>query len=216
MEEIFFDDNQDEKQEILQEDEPHVDPPPVEATSHASVDDNIPPGHATTETTWVGENVQLLLTEISQLRQDFDTKVKYDDSKERLITNLHKELQFYREGLHFRVLKPLFIDLISLYNDMDTLIHSLQQELTADTPHVRHLALFQSTIEEILHRNGADLFRNEQETFVPSKQRALRTVATSDPEKDKWIARRVRPGFEYEGKLLQPELVEIYKYTPEN
>ena len=62
----------------------------------------------------IKENTQDLLTEMSELRQDFDVKVKYDESKERLITNLHKELQFHRDDFHFRVLKPMFIDLISL------------------------------------------------------------------------------------------------------
>lgn len=216
MEEMFFESDTDNTSEIPQKDEPQVNQSPVEFDSSTGFDEDATPGSETTETTGVGKNIQLLLTEMSQLRQDFDTKVKYDDSKERLITSLHKELQFYREGLHFRVLKPMLIDLISLYDDMDTLINSLQQDPSLDTPHVRNLALFQGTVEEILHRNGADLFRSEQETFVASKQRVLRTITTSDPEKDTWIARRVRPGFEYEGKLLQLELVEIYKYTSEN
>jgi len=156
--------------------------------------------------------LQELLKGMAGLRQDFDVKVKYDESKERLITNLHKELQFYRDDLHFRVLKPMFIDLISLYDDLGTFIEGIPQDSNAQL--VRHIVMFQETVEEILHRNGVDTFNCEQETFFPGKQRNLRVIATSDPAQDKHIARRVRPGFEYSSKLLRHEIVETYKYTP--
>lgn len=217
MEETFFESSNDSTPAVLQKEGSQENQTAVEFQATTSSAEDVTSTSETTEasqTTRIAENIQNLFTEMSQLRQDFDTKVKYDDSKERLITNLHKELQFYRDGLHFRVLKPMFLDLISLYNDMDKLIDSLYQEASSpDTQQLRHLASFQGTVEEILHRNGVDLFRCEQETFVPSKQRALRTHVTPHPEEDKCIAKRVRPGFEYEGKLLQPEFVEIYKYV---
>ncbi len=50
----------------------------------------------------VTRSLQLLMVEMQRLREDFDTKVKYDESKERLIDSLHRELQVYREGLHFK------------------------------------------------------------------------------------------------------------------
>jgi molecular chaperone GrpE len=73
--------------------------------------------------------------------------------------------------------------------------------------------LFQESVEEILRRNGVEIFSVEQELFLPSKQRSLCVVATPDPAQDKQIAKRVRKGFEYEGKLLRPEIVETYKYS---
>jgi molecular chaperone GrpE (heat shock protein) len=156
--------------------------------------------------------LQELLKGMAELRQDFDVKVKYDESKERLITNLHKELQFYRDDLHFRILKPMFIDLITLYDDLGNFIDSVPQD--SSTQLMQHLVMFKETVEEILHRNGVDTFNCEQETFLPSKQRNLRVVPTTDPAQDKYIAKRVRPGFEYGSKLLRHEIVETYKYAP--
>ncbi len=214
MEEIIFEGSNDTAPENLQVDGPQADQAVVEFPASVGSDEGVT---SSSEAPLIVEHMQKLFTAISQLQQDFDTKVKYDDSKEYLITSLHKELQFHREGLHFRVLKPIFIDLISLYSDMSTLIDSLQQDPSfPNHQQAQHLVAFQVTVEEILHRNGVDFFSCEQTTFVPSKQRAFRTIATSQPEEDKCIARRVRPGFEFEGKLLQPELVEIYKYTPNN
>src|SRR5258708_17487380 len=69
--------------------------------------------------------LQQLLHDMQNLRQDFDTKIKYDESKERQVDSLHQELQGYREGLHFKILKPVFIDLIAMHDDLDKLIESM-------------------------------------------------------------------------------------------
>src|SRR5579862_6730335 len=62
--------------------------------------------------------IQQVLTSLNQLRQDFETKLMYDASKERQIDGMHQELQGYREGLHFRLLRPMFHDLIAMYDDL--------------------------------------------------------------------------------------------------
>ncbi len=160
--------------------------------------------------------LHLLLAEMQHLREDFDTKVKYDESKERLIDSLHRELQAYREGLHFKILRPLFIDLIAMYDDLGKLIDAMLSKTPATTSSqaLQSMESFQETIEEILRRNGANAFTVEENTFVASKQRILRVVDTADPAQDKQVVRRVRKGFEYEGRILGPEVVEMHKYNP--
>ena len=164
----------------------------------------------------ITRSLQLLTTEMQRLREGFDTKVKYDESKERLIDSLHRELQVYREGLHFKILRPLFIDLIAMYDDLGKLIDTMlaKDPTVASNQAIQNLGSFQEAIEETLRRNGVDTFTVEESTFLASKQRILRVVDTSDPAQDKHIARRVRKGFEYEGRVLRPEVVETYKYTP--
>lgn len=158
------------------------------------------------------QNFQALLSEISRLRQDFETKVLYDQSKERIIDSLHKELQQYREGFHFHILRPVLLNLIGLYDDLGMLIEKLHAD--AATTHIaQNITIFQDVVEEILNCNGVTSFTVEQETFLPSRQRNLRVITTQDQAQDKCIARRIRKGFEYDGKQLRPEIVETYKYV---
>jgi molecular chaperone GrpE len=160
-------------------------------------------------------DLQPLLEEITRLRHDFDTKVKYDESKERLIDSLHRELQAHREGLTFRILRPLLLDLISLYDEFDTFSsYTRLQETPEAVKLFGHMHVFQENIEDILYRHGVEVFIVEQETFLPSQQRNIRTIPTTEQAQDKHIARRVRQGFRYEEKVLRPEMVEIYKYVP--
>ena len=163
----------------------------------------------------IGHNIQNILVEMTNVRRDFETKVMYDESKERVIETLHRELQDYREGLHFRILKPLFIDLIVMYDDLGKQIERMDQNANPLAKEVKQdLELFQESIEETLHRNDVDTFSVEDDVFLPSKQKILRIIPTENLALDRHIARRVRKGFHCAGKILRPEIVETYKYTP--
>ena len=62
-----------------------------------------------------------------------------------------------------------------------------------------------------MQRNGVEPYSVEGETFVSGKQRALQAVETTESALDKQIARRVSKGFEYDEKILRPELVMTYR-----
>ena len=157
--------------------------------------------------------MQHLTAEMQVLRKDFDTKIKYDESKERQIDSLHKELQAYRAGLHAKILRPVVFDLISMHDDLSRLIESMEntEGMISIVQVLKNLASFQISIEETLQRNGIESYSVEGEHFVSGKQRVLQTIETAEPALDRQIARRVRKGFEDDDKVLRPELVMTYR-----
>lgn len=186
----------------------------IETITEQSAEETSLDLHASTNAE-ILQQMHALLGGMQGLRQDFDTKVKYDESKERLIDMLHKELQTYREGMHFKILRPLFIDLIAMYDDLGRVVDDLKLKAEIAPPQVlQNFLSFQETVEEILQRNGVEPFYIEETHFVANKQRVLKLVATSNPALDKQVARRVRKGFAYDTRILRPEVVEIYKYVP--
>ena len=46
-----------------------------------------------------------LQQQIEALQRSFESKIKYDASKEKVIDSLHRELQAYREDMHFKIPK---------------------------------------------------------------------------------------------------------------
>lgn len=157
--------------------------------------------------------LEALVAAIADLQQGFDAKIKYDAVKERMVDSLHKELQTWRDDLHFKLLRPIFSDLIGMHDDIGSLLRHDDAEAPAgDSASLRrNLASFQGTLEEILERNGVTCFTEESEVFIPQRQRATKTIETTDPGKDTKIAQRLRKGFVYGGRVLRPELVYIFK-----
>lgn len=148
-----------------------------------------------------------------QLRLDFENKILYDAGKDRQIDHLHSELQAYRAGFHFKIIRPLIMDLISMHDDLTGLIEdfSSREEAIPAKQASDNLASFRETIEHVLERHGVNVYTEEGDLFISGKQRTLKAIETPEASQDKQIARRVSRGFEYEQKVLRPELVITYR-----
>ena len=149
--------------------------------------------------------------ELAALRRDFESKLQYDTGKQQQLDTMHQELESYRRGLHLQLLRPIFTDLIAFYADLDKVI----QRRKSESAQTEDLARYQEQIEEILRRNGVERYDTTDDTLDPKRQRVIDTVPTADPAQDKRIAERLKPGFEYEGRIVfQPEQVKTYCYSP--
>src|SRR6266567_5767054 len=145
----------------------------------------------------IARDMRYLLVAVSELRQDFNIKIQTDDSRERLINKLNEELQLYHNDVYIPALRAILIDLITLYDDLNSVIENINVTLPETPDAVLHmLTAFQVSVIRILERNEVNPFILQGDVFLPARQRALRISATNDRQKDHRIARRVRMGFE--------------------
>lgn len=152
---------------------------------------------------------------MSSLQKDFDTKIKYDKSKDSTIDSLHRELQTYREDLAFKFLRPLVLDFTRLTDQMRSLSARYKEsdrssEAASFADDLDNLIL---DIQEAISLHGFEFFRVENPIFDRSQQKAQKTINTDDSELDKHIAERIRVGLRYQEKVVRPELVTVYRYV---
>ena len=149
-----------------------------------------------------------VLAELRGLRRVFDSKIRYDEAREELVQSLNEELTQHRQN-HFRqsMLRPILLDLISLHDDLTQVLDS------ADTPRATadSLLFFRDGVEQTLARNGVQKYTVDGDAFDRGRQRVVRTVDTGDPALDRTVARRVRAGFDWDGKVLRQEWVSAYR-----
>lgn len=152
---------------------------------------------------------------IAQLQKDFEVKVKYDESKERTINALHKELQDYREDMVFKILRPLIMDITSIYDHLQLLTKkygNLSESNSANSI-ASELTSFTEEIEEIVSRYGFKFYQNDSETYDRSKQKAQKIINTDDSTLDKQIVEHLRMGLQYQERIVRPETVSVYRYV---
>ncbi|WP_067452375.1 nucleotide exchange factor GrpE [Actinomadura macra] len=151
--------------------------------------------------------IESILEELRGLRKSFDSKIRYDEVREGLVQSMSDELAQYRQEFHQTLLRPVLLDLVSLYDDLTQIIDS------ADTPPATasSLEFFRGSVEQILLRNGVERFTVEGDALDRARQRVLSTVDTPDPSLGRTIARRLRAGFSRDGKVLRPEWVSVYR-----
>jgi len=145
-------------------------------------------------------NETRVLAALTALHEAFDAKIRYDEVREQRIAALHQELEEHRRGLYQKILKPVLLDIIGLYD-----------EITASGQ-----VVLLDSVEEILRRHGVEAFSCEEDTVDRSRQRVIDVVPTARAGDDRRVARRVRPGFEVDGRVLRPEWVVAYRYSSDN
>jgi molecular chaperone GrpE len=152
--------------------------------------------------------------QFQHLRGDFTTKIKYDESKDRVIDTLHQELTAHRDGLTFNILRPIALDLLMFYDDATCLIDDLTNNNEAeDNPLLGHFVGMAEDVESILSRYGFDIFQLPDDNFDKKRQRAQRRLTTDDPDQDLKVAQRLKCGLRYEERIVRPEVVTVYRYS---
>jgi molecular chaperone GrpE len=142
----------------------------------------------------------------------FRNKIQLDAGREAMIDRLHAEIQEYKDDLAFKILKPLANGLINLHDDVGKLV--VASRARHDDPSANAVAdaldSVRDDIEDTLEQAGFVAFVTERADFDPKRQRAVRTIPTTEPGLDRTVAERLRKGFVYDGKLVRPELVNVY------
>ncbi len=159
----------------------------------------------------IGQLERLVEDRLTALQTLFDREVRAEATRERIVDRLHAELQDYKQDLLLKVQRPIFLDLIQLHDDIGKMIEAQpagdldQAEAMRGT-----LESIRTAIEDTLYRQGVEPFQNQGDEFDPRRQRSVKTLPTDDPERNKAIASRLRPGFQSGDKVIRPEIVAVH------
>jgi len=149
------------------------------------------------------------------LRTDFQSKLKYDQYKEKIIDNMHQELQAYKDDLIQHQIRPIIVDIIHVIDDVGKLV---PKHLEKDPSELDPLKLLNQMdgiaedLEEVLYRQGVEAFSARDAAYDVRLQKILKTEITSEQSKDKTVSRQVHKGYKWEGKVLRQEMVNVYVY----
>ena len=151
---------------------------------------------------------------LDDLASDFESKIKYDEHKNKIIDDLHHALQEYREGLIKKYLRRIVIDVIKIVDDMRKFAsHYDNQPHSEETDKfLQYIKNITSDMEDLFSWEGVVPFTCEGDEFDPTRQRIVDKIETDDPAKDKTIAHRLRPGYEWDGKVIRPEMISAFIY----
>ncbi len=160
---------------------------------------------------------ETLARRLDALQTVFDREIRAEATREKVVDRLHAELQEYKQGLILGILRPVFVDLIRLHDDLGK---SLEAPLAADPSSEARRLLdlmrgYRQEVEDILYRQGVEPFQDDAgEAFDPRRQRALSTIPTDDPAQNKKVAARLRKGFQAGDKVIRPEMVNVFAHKP--
>jgi molecular chaperone GrpE len=155
---------------------------------------------------------------LEALQAQFDREVRAEATREKVVDRLHAELQEYKQDLLLGVLRPVFVDLIQLHDDIGKMVAAQGEAEGAVLRLIEVMGGYQQAIEDILDRQGVVPYTQDGTTFDPRRQRAVAAVPTDDPGLARTIAARLRKGFRTVAgdKVIRAEIVSVFALKRES
>ena len=154
---------------------------------------------------------------LADLQQTFDTKIAEDAHKNGLFDNMHRELTRYQNGAMDKIIDTMALDIIQLVDSTKNHYTVYENHEPTEENYKKLLRIVKGLTEDlqdILYRQNIESFRVNSDAVDVRRQKIIQTVPTDDPTLDNRIATICGEGYEKNGKILRPERIKIFKYTP--
>ncbi len=182
-----------------------ADSVPYECVEPEPVADTATEPHSHTDLTSIEQKLDLLM-------EKFDTRLANDAGKDALFDKMYAELAKYKTDIYAKLLKPLILSVSSMLDEANAFIERARTEEPEPAKMKKYISNLALDLEEMLEVNGVEIYMEETDVFNPSTQRVVGQVPSDDPALDNHIADRRRKGYRWNGVILRPEMVTIYKY----
>ncbi|ACL02842.1 Molecular chaperone GrpE (heat shock protein)-like protein [Desulfatibacillum aliphaticivorans] len=200
-----------------------IDPPEDEEGAPPDSDDAETPecapdqSYPSQDLGFVSEQISGLSQQMEQLSRDFESKLKYDSHKEKIIDSLHGELQEYKDGLLKKHMQSMVMDILKIIDDVRKIVRYYREKELSESDLPKLLDILEdlpSDLEDAFSFQGIRPYTCEGDAFNPSRQRVLQKIATQDESLDKKVAKRLLPGYEWDDTIIRLEMVGVYTYKP--
>lgn len=160
-----------------------------------------------------------LSNRVEQMNQLFMQKIQHTAHEEKIVDQMHAELQKYKDDMYAQLVRPVLLDIIEIRDSIKRV--SANFAVKPEEEQMVPLKTFYDytfDIQDVLEKNNITIYDSrEGEEFNPLKQRAIKKVTTPVEQLHGKIAESLSSGYDYMGKTISPEKVVVYIYQkPEN
>ncbi|MDR4507735.1 MAG: nucleotide exchange factor GrpE [Candidatus Brocadiaceae bacterium] len=153
---------------------------------------------------------------LEELKSLMESRLAYDAAKEKAIDTLNEELKLYRDNFVFQAQRPLFIELILLYDNLMQLVNRFDTDkgLTdAEYSTIKNNILnIKDELLEILYRRDVKPFDEHPDALDYKLHKTVSTISTPIESENNTVEKIMKTGFSWNEKVLRPEEVVIKKY----
>ncbi|AKB55156.1 hypothetical protein A9239_15825 [Methanosarcina sp. A14] len=160
------------------------------------------------------QNITDLSAKVDSLNQLFSEKTQHMEHKGKIIDQMHKELQKYKDDIYSQVLRQVLLDIIEVRDSIlrITDFYLKKPEGERDIPN-ETFAGYALDIQDILDKNGVEIYESSPgDSFLPVKQRVIKKVVTENSELHGKVAESLSCGYDYNGRTISAEKIAVYYY----
>lgn len=185
-----------------------------ESSENRSIDDEQKEVIMESDTYSILEAISELSGRIDQMNQLFIQKIQHTTHEEKIVDQMHGELQKYKQDMYAQLVRPILLDIIGIRDSILRISANYASKPEAEQciP-LKTFRDYTFDIQDVLEKNNITIFdTKEGEEFNALKQRAVKRIPTSAEELHGRIAESMSSGYDYMGKTISPEKVAVYIY----
>lgn len=152
--------------------------------------------------------------QVAALTDIFNTKIMHSTHEEKIVDQMHKELQKYKEDMYAQLVRPILLDIIEVRDSIMRVsaVYRAKPEGEQNIPN-KTFSDYAYDLQDILEKNNVEIYRSQTgDDFTPIKQRAVKKVSTPDQSLHGKIAESISCGYSYNGRTISAEKISIYYY----
>lgn len=158
---------------------------------------------------------QQLSRQISSMEELFKKRIRYTDYEEKIVSQMHIELQKYKDDLYSQMICPIFADVIEVREFILNKTAEYYQNAGNDSEDFlkKNFDYLSELLKNVLEKNNVEIYQSEcGELFDPKKHRIVKKEKTDDQTLHGKIVKRKSCGYRYCGKVIYTEKVMVYSY----
>lgn len=162
----------------------------------------------------ISDNLQELSNKVDQMNQLFIQKIAHTTHEEKIVDQMHTELQKYKQDLYAQLIRPILLDIIEMRDSILRMSAGFasRPEGEQNVP-LKTFSDYAYDVQDILEKNNITIYNSKEgDDFSPIKQKAIKKVTTPVLELHGKIAESLSSGYDYLGKPISPEKVVVYVY----
>lgn len=151
---------------------------------------------------------------MEQMNQLFVRKIQHTTHEEKIVDQMHSELQRYKEDMYSQLVRPILLDIIEIRDSIIRMSNNfaLKPEGEQDVP-LKTFSGYAFDIQDILEKNNITIYDSKDgDDFNALKQRVIKKVSTPVEQLHGKIAESLSSGYDYMGRAISPEKVAVYIY----
>lgn len=175
------------------------------------------PNETTKLTAPVETKLDQLLAALEALQAQFGEKIAVDTHKNALFNEMHQELIRYQNGILDKIVETMALDIIQMADSTKRSLRLYEEKEPSEDNYRRLLRVIEGIAEDlddILYRQSIEPYQVAGAQVDVRRQKIVQTVETDQQDRDNLVAARVADGYEKNGKVIRPERIKIYKYSP--
>ena len=157
---------------------------------------------------------QQLQSSVESLNSLFNARIMHTTHEEKIVDQMHKELQKYKDDMYAQLVRPILLDVIAIRDSIMRMsaTYLAKPEGEQSIPN-KTFADYSYDLQDILEKNNVEIYRSQAgDDYTPIKQRAIKKVATPDQALHGKVAESFSCGYQYNDKTISAEKIAVYFY----